>query len=162
MLQIKGRKKLKDTFIRLSTGRFRGKWLRIHGHSMEPTILADQYVLLDLNYFDTHPIERMLIVGFCHFKTGSKILIKRILGLPGEYVSINKTEIRIEAATTNITLSSNRSTLHHEIKFHIEKDSYFLLGDNLPYSTDSRQLGTIKRSSILGPLWFRLWPPKLF
>lgn len=162
MLQTTRRSKLKDAFFRFSRGNLREKWLRINGHSMEPTLFPGQYVLLDLSYFRTQPIRRSAIVGFRHEEFGTKILIKRVVGLPGERVSLEQGQIRIINTSTNKSHPFHDFGSPSEVTFRIEENSYFLLGDYPFHSTDSRTLGSIARSDILGLVWLRIWPPTLF
>ena len=82
-------------------------------------------------------------------RNGNEILIKRIIGLPGETVSASSGRIYINALS-RYTSSFPEVTLG--------EDEYFVMGDNRDNSRDSRSFGAVKKSAIQGRVCFRFWP----
>jgi signal peptidase I len=131
---------------------------------MAPTLKQGQHVLL--NTADQHAqdnrIRRGDIVAFRNAMLPGKLLIKRIIGLPGE-------KIKLEGNT--IFINGEILTEHHVSRDMIKKlpmnwstgrDEYVVLGDNRMDSLDSRRLGVIPSSNVEGKVWFRLWPLQYF
>jgi len=127
----------------------------VRGASMEPNYHDFDYLIIDeLTYRFESPVRGDVIV-FNSPMTPSQRFIKRVIGLPSETIKIQKGEILITTADNkNIDLNepylpgglftsdSNQVTL--------KSDEYFVLGDNRPYSYDSRYFGPIKRNTIIG------------
>ena len=98
-----------------------------------------------------------------NLKDGNILLLKRIIGLPGEHVEyrdsklyINGQEVEepmINAYTSNFKLES----IGYD---KIPDDYYFVVGDNRGISKDSRIIGLIKKKDIIGTTSFSLWPFK--
>jgi signal peptidase I len=91
--------------------------------------------------------------------------IKRVIGLPGETVEMQDgvvTVTRLDGTTLALRepyIAENRD-LRSFGPFTVPADSYFVMGDNRPESSDSRSsLGPIKRSDIVGKAFVKVWPP---
>lgn len=133
--------------------------VQVVGTSMVPT-LSDKQILLLKKYDKDY--ERFDIVVF---KYDNSTLIKRIIGLPGEYVEyrnsnlyINGKKIKeefIDTKTEDFTLSK----LDYK---KIPKGYYFVMGDNRSNSTDSRFIGLVSEKDIKGTSSFSLFPIKKF
>ena len=105
----------------------------VRGDSMSPTILSGDYVLVNkLAYVFSEPQRGDVIVTYSR---GGIRLVKRVAGLPGE-------EIKFD-----------------EVKNNIDPGEYFVLGDSMENSIDSRELGFIDRWDIKGKVFsvFRLY-----
>lgn len=128
--------------------------VQVDGESMYPT-LDDNQILL-LKKYD-HSYERFDIVVFNY--NNSK-LVKRIIGLPGEYVEYKNNELyinnqkldfKVDAYTYDFELS--------ELGFkEIPEDYYLVLGDNRTNSIDSRRIGLVPKENILGTTTFSIFP----
>ena len=128
--------------------------VQVDGKSMYPT-LDDNEILL-LKKYD-HSYERFDIVVF---EYNDSKLVKRIIGLPGEYVAYKDNELYInnekvyfelEAYTYDFELS--------ELGYkEIPEDYYLVLGDNRTNSIDSRRIGLIPKENILGSTTFSIFP----
>lgn len=131
----------------------------ISGHSMESTVSAGDLVLVDrLSYRFLDP-QRMDIVIFQ--RSDSTENVKRIVGLPGETVVIQNGRIYIDGVLLESDLISDISLAGiAEKPVELMEDEYFLIGDNADSSEDSRfiNVGNVKRSQILGKVWFRVLP----
>lgn len=126
----------------------------VSGHSMEPSLLDGEWLLVDkLSYHFGSP-KRGDIIVFNPPLESSQPYIKRIIGLPGEYIEIKDGRIYISndegefeyLETTDlpdISPSCNGS-------WEIPEDHYFVLGDNRPVSGDSRIFGTVPEGNIIG------------
>ncbi len=93
----------------------------------------------------------------CH---AGGIFVKRLIGLPGETVSLGADEIvRIDAKKLPepYVRPDRRGGL--EGTWVVPRGRYFFLGDNRRLSCDSRQWGSVPRSSLIGPLVATYWPP---
>lgn len=100
------------------------------------------------------------------------IYIKRVIGLPGETISYEKDQLKINGQPVEEPYLSKNIRSDHEnapytTDFTLEKltgytelpeDSYFVLGDNRRVSKDSRSFGTISRDEILGKARFVYYP----
>ena len=89
--------------------------------------------------------------------------IKRVIGLPGETVEMRDGVITIttkDAKKLRLKepyLASEKDTSPYG-PFTVPPDTYFVMGDNRPNSSDSRVRGAIKRSDIVGKAFVKVWP----
>lgn len=136
----------------------------VSGASMTPTFEDGDYLIVDqLSYRFDEP-RRGEVVVFKYPRDPSKYFIKRIIGLPGETVSINKGIVTITNETTKTTLiepyviykSGGNGT------YSLGEHEYFVMGDNRPASSDSRVWGALPEENITGRALLRLYPPSDF
>lgn len=132
--------------------------LQIEGKSMEPTLVNGDIVLLTKTVnFDRGEL--------CGFSWNNKLLIKRVIGLPGDWIEID----------TDGTVYLNGEQLDEpyaeqlavgecdlEFPFQVPQEQYFVLGDMRESSIDSRNtlIGCVEKDQIVGKVFFRIWPFK--
>ena len=135
---------------------------QVVGPSMYPTFNEGDVVVLNKFVYRFKDVRRGEIISFKN--SGSKYLIKRVIGLPGETVEIKDNKIYIDEKALNEYYLKNidmedfsLSDLGYD---EIPQDMYFVLGDNRSNSQDSRdpKIGLIKKSDILGRVKYRIWP----
>ncbi len=137
-----------------------GGQVRIIGQSMTPCLSGGDMVLMDRLAYDLGDPRRFDIVVFS--RGDRKDNVKRVIGLPGETVQITGGSIYIdgERLETDGSMDSVSLAGLAEDPVLLEKDEYFLMGDNQDSSDDSRfaNVGNVKRSQISGKVWFRVLP----
>ena len=85
--------------------------------------------------------------------------VKRVIGLPGETVSISKGYVYINGDRLEEPyISENRRKIEDMQPVTLGEDEYFVMGDNRAGSSDSRSVGPLKRDDILGKAVFKIWP----
>ncbi len=134
--------------------------------SMQPTLLEGDVVVIDQKFFKLTGIDRFDIVIFKYDGLGNeeKMLIKRVVGMPGETIEINDGELYINDQILECDLeiaTINKNTPNME-KQTIPQDSYFVLGDNRVSSVDSRRFGSVEFDDIEGKAMFRMRPISRF
>jgi signal peptidase I len=135
----------------------------VSGPSMDPTFHDGQYLIVDeLSYRFSAP-KRDEVVIFNHPKEKGKVLIKRIIGLPGETLEFNGDHLIIKSAENPKGFELDQSFVKNVFPepkrtVVLGPTEYFALGDNRPISYDSRSWGTITQKDLIGRPLFRLWP----
>jgi signal peptidase I len=141
--------------VNFATGRF-----RIEGSSMEPSMHPNQYVLVDkVTYMLTAP-QRGDVVVFNYPLATERDFIKRVIGLPGETISISSGVVSINGeplAEPYIAAAPNYNNT-----WALGPDEYFVLGDNRNSSSDSHTWGPLHRQYLIGRAIFVYWPPTLW
>ena len=132
--------------------------LQIEGTSMSPTLANGDIVLLT----KTTSFDRGEL---CGFSWNNKLLIKRVIGLPGDWIEID----------TDGTVYLNGEQLDEpyaeqlavgecdlEFPFQVPQEQYFVLGDMRESSIDSRNtlIGCVEKDQIVGKVFLRIWPFK--
>lgn len=130
--------------------------LQIAGTSMEPTLNNGDIVVL----VKTSKLERGDLCGFSY---SNKILIKRVIGLPGDEIVVdNDGYVYINGYLLEEPYISDRGLGECDIEFPftVPENTYFLMGDHRSTSIDSRStvIGCIPTEQIVGKLFFRVWP----
>lgn len=124
----------------------------MQGYSMSPNINNRDIVFVNRLYKNFMQLHRFDIIVF---NINGKDSIKRIIGLPGDRIKISSSNIYInDILVENEFLSSSLSS-YMDTNVYIGKDEYYVLGDNLDSSRDSRfeEIGNIHRSQIIGKVW---------
>ncbi len=152
----------------------------VAGASMENTFDNWDYLITDRLSYEISPPNRGDVVVFClphagecsFFKrilhqqwSAPRTLIKRVIGLPGETVSVEGNTIRIVNAAhpEGFTLDEPYLVQEHlggpsNVTTTLASDQYFVMGDNRRVSSDSRTWGTLPRENIIGHVLVRLFP----
>ncbi len=143
---------------------------QVNGQSMEPNFHSGEYVLTDKVGYQTGEIRRGDIVVFhapeasgCPAGTGCDF-IKRVLGVPGDTISVHDNAIWINGQQLpepyipeeNYTKAGEYTANGREIS--LQENEYMVIGDNRPYSSDSRVWGPIGKEAIVGRAFFRYLP----
>ena len=130
--------------------------LRVTGTSMNPTLKNDEVLLCN----KLADIERGDIVAFYY---NSKVLIKRVIGLPGDVIDIAEdgtVYVNGEMLDEPYVSALAFGEADQEFPVQVQESRYFLCGDNRPISIDSRSttIGCIAEENIIGVVFFRVLP----
>jgi len=133
----------------------------VKGQSMEPTFFERDYLIIDeITYRFREPVRGEVVVFKSPVNTDH--YLKRIIGLPGERIKIEEGKVIIYNTEYPrgwvLDESYLEDTTPGSISVTLGDDEYFVLGDNRDASFDSRRFGSIKRSDLVGRVWFRGWP----
>lgn len=132
--------------------------VEVIGSSMENNLFDGQILILNKIGYNINGIKRFDIIVI---KTDEKI-IKRVIGLPGEYVSYKNNKLYINEKEVQDNYSDDETkdfTLEDICDCDKIPEGYYLvLGDNRDISKDSRYIGLIPENEILGKTSFRIWP----
>jgi len=136
----------------------------VRGASMEPNFHDNEYLIIDeITYRFSDP-KRGDVVVVKDPQKPSEFFIKRIVGLPGEEISIQSGEIYISAGSDAKSAILNEGYLNMNVStsgnitIQLTDEQYYILGDNRSVSLDSRTFGPIPRDLIVGRAWLRVWP----
>jgi len=136
----------------------------VSGASMDNTFENGQYLIVDqLSYYLDDPARGDVVI-FRYPRDPSKYFIKRVIGLPGDTITIEESNVTIinEANPDGFTLnepyvqSMEVAAPRTEVMGPRE---YFVMGDNRDQSSDSRVWGVLQEERIIGRAWLRLFPP---
>lgn len=134
----------------------------VDGASMYPTFEHLDYLIVDELVYRFHTPERGDVIVFRYPANPSIFYIKRIIGLPGETLSITRGVVRVttesgETFTLPETYIKSEDATYTR-KISLNDDEYFVMGDNRPNSSDSRVWGPLPAKDIIGRVDVRLFP----
>jgi signal peptidase I len=136
----------------------------VDGESMHPTFENLDYLIVDELVYDFHAPARGDVIVFRYPNDPSLFYIKRIIGLPGETVSINKGIVTITTVDGKNSTLSEPYIVNEDATYTknvtLNAGDYFVMGDNRPNSSDSRVWGSLPRNDIIGRVDLRLLPVK--
>ncbi|MBU6323271.1 MAG: signal peptidase I [Patescibacteria group bacterium] len=134
----------------------------VEGESMHPTFENGDYLIVDELTYRFEKPQRGDVITFRYPGDPSIFYIKRIIGLPGETVAINRGVVSItkpDGTTLTLTepyIAAEDATYTKTTT--LGPDQYFMMGDNRPNSSDSRVWGPLPENDIMGRVIFRLLP----
>jgi signal peptidase I len=132
--------------------------------SMQPTLFENNYIFLSKQAYNFGDPKRGDIVVFhtnlTTQKGEEKLLIKRIIGLPGDKISIIEGDVYINDTKQNEGYTMDGFTSGYLEDFVVPENKVFAMGDNRAVSLDSRspEIGCIDIDNIIGKAFFRLYP----
>jgi signal peptidase I len=145
----------------------------ISGPSMETTLYQPNRVLVNKLSYRLHGVNRGDVVVFDRVTSnGESIqhddLIKRVVGLPGEKISISKCVVYVNKVALEEPYLDTRDTEQVNLNDRcnqpemaevlVPQKQVFVLGDNRPQSMDSRNFGPVDEDRIVGRAFVVLWP----
>lgn len=130
--------------------------LQIYGSSMAPT-LNEGEIVLSLKGSDFSQGDLIA------FYIGNKILVKRCIALPGQWVDIDEAgNVYIDGVLLDEPYLTERAfgDANIELPYQVPENRYFCMGDHRSTSVDSRhtEIGCISDEQIVGKIVFRIWP----
>ena len=145
----------------------------ISGPSMEATMFQDNRVLVNKLSYRLHDIHRGDVVVFDRVTVDGEVvqhddLIKRVIGLSGETISIKDCQVFIDGKLLpepylndyDLAQSSldDRCRVPLMEETLIPENHLFVMGDNRPQSFDSRMFGSIEQNLVVGRAFVIIWP----
>ena len=142
--------------IRLAVQNF-----NIDGHSMEPSLHNTELILVDKWSYHFHTPGRGDVIVFVSPPDPTQDYIKRIIGLPGDVITIQDTTVIVNGKPLKefYVKPQNQGDPYPPFTNRvIPANSYFVLGDNRNGSSDSRDWGCVPRKNIIGRAALVYWP----
>ncbi|MHA2253686.1 MAG: signal peptidase I [Candidatus Kariarchaeaceae archaeon] len=127
--------------------------IEVIGDSMSPTLIPDSLILIKKIEYQ-NPYRGMIVT----FDFKGKSHIKRVIGLPSEFVEVEEGMVRINDHSINERYLLRPRKGHGYNSWILDSDAYILLGDNGLKSRDSRKLGPISRELITHRVIGKIWP----
>ena len=130
--------------------------LQIYGSSMTPTLNEGEVVVS----VKGSSFKQGDLIAFYY---GNKILVKRCIATPGQWVDIDEDgNVYIDGKRLNEPYVKEKAFGDCDIKlpYQVPEDRYFCMGDHRETSVDSRNssVGCISKEQIIGRIFFRIWP----
>jgi signal peptidase I len=133
--------------------------VQVEGNSMMPRLVNQERIFINKFIYRVEPIRRGDIVVFRCPVDPSKSYIKRVVGLPGEWVEIKEGRVQINGQRLDEPYLSPADVDQQSYPpVRVEPDHYYVLGDRRGFSNDSRVWGTVERRLIYGKAVFVYWP----
>jgi len=137
---------------------------QVKGASMEPTFLSGEYIFTSKITYKFRPMQKGDVVIFKSPKNPDIEYIKRVMGLPGDKVLVQNSEVYINGQQISENYISAKTNLweggflKEGVTVTIPDGFIFVMGDNRPRSSDSREFGPININSIIGQVFYRYFP----
>jgi signal peptidase I len=133
----------------------------VDGHSMQPTFEDADRLIVSRIHFLFSPPQRgdVIVLNSVNPRDPETMLIKRVIGLPGERLEIIDKQVHINGQVLDepYTLEDCRTRCTDEV-WELGASEYFVMGDNRNHSSDSRSFGVVNIDHIVGRVVFRYWP----
>ncbi|GHO74109.1 hypothetical protein KSD_18800 [Ktedonobacter sp. SOSP1-85] len=142
--------------IRLAVQNF-----NIDGQSMEPNFHNQQFIFVDKWSYLFHPPRRGDVIVFAAPPEPDQDYIKRVVGLPGDVITIQGTTVFVNGKALSETyIDPHRQGNPYApiVNMVIPQGDYFVLGDNRAGSSDSRAWGCVPKQNLVGQAAFVFWP----
>jgi signal peptidase I len=131
--------------------------VRVDGFSMIPSLQNGEYVLVSRLAYKIDAPQRGDIIVFGLPVDQSQDLIKRVIGLPGETVSIRDNKVMINGIPLEEPYIAQAPLYSSE--WTVPEGQLFVLGDNRNDSKDSHQWGFLPLENVIGKALLIYWPP---
>src|SRR6266496_6110757 len=144
--------------------RFAVQIFNIEGRSMEPSLHDQELILVDKWTYLFRAPARGDVIVFIAPPQPSQDYIKRVIGLPGDVVTIQNTTVIVDGVTlkeTYVDPNNNRGNIVESkpvSNMVVPPNDYFVLGDNRDGSSDSRTWGFVPKQNIIGRAALVYWP----
>src|ERR1700694_4870557 len=142
--------------------RFAVQNFNVEGTSMEPRLHNGELILVDKWTYLFHPPQRGDVIVFVAPPDPAQDYVKRIIGLPGDKITINGITVIVDGVTLNETYvaqinqgNNSGATIQNTL---VPPNMYFVLGDDRGRSSDSRYWGFVPRQNIIGRAALVYWP----
>jgi signal peptidase I len=129
----------------------------VRGSSMTPSIQDGDRIVVDHLSYVMGEVRRGDVVVLRYPLDPTLDYIKRVIGLPGERVRLAGGRVWIdgEELVEPYVAAADPAT---RLETTVAPGHYFVLGDNRPHSSDSREFGLVPRELLVGRVDLRVWP----
>jgi signal peptidase I len=139
---------------------FVGQATRVEGQSMEPGLHSDQRLVVEKLSYRFHGPRRFDVVVLRLPSQGEELLIKRVVGLPGETIEIRNGQVYVNEAALDEGFVVGNTRPGRQGRVTVPPLHVYVLGDNRNHSNDSRSFGPVPIENIVGRAWLSYWPPE--
>jgi signal peptidase I len=139
---------------------FIGQATRVEGQSMEPNLHSDQRLVVEKVSYRVHGPQRFDVVVLQAPKQDDELLIKRVVGLPGETVDFRDGRVYINGEMLDEPWVAGETRPGQDSSVLVPPLHVLVLGDNRNHSNDSRSFGPVPIENVVGRAWISYWPPE--
>lgn len=143
--------------------RFAIQNFNVDGQSMEPNLHNTELILVDKWTYLFRPPARGDVIVFVAPPHPDMDYVKRVIGIPGDVITIRNTTVIVDGVTLNESYVDPRNqgnlfAYKNITNWVVPANEYFVLGDNRAVSSDSRDWGYVPKQNIIGRAAFVYWP----
>jgi signal peptidase I len=133
--------------------------VQVEGTSMLPELKDHERIAVSRFAYHFESIQRGDIIVFHYPLDPAESFVKRVIGLPGDWVSIKGGQVFVNGKRlTEPYIQPAYFDRETYAPVHVPPDHYYVLGDRRNFSNDSRDWGTVPRKYIYGKAVFAYWP----
>lgn len=138
---------------------------QVKGASMDPTFGSGDYIFTSKIAYKMRFFHRGDVVVFKSPSNPDIEYIKRVIGLPGDVVMVKDSEVFVNGIQLKEDYIASKTNLweggysKNGVGSTVADGMLFVMGDNRPRSSDSREFGPITQESVIGQVFYRYFPP---
>jgi len=144
--------------IALQINVFVGQATRVEGQSMEPSLHTNQRLVVEKLSYRFHGPKRFDVVVLKVASQANELLIKRVIGLPGETVEVKDGKVYIDGRPLDEPFLAGDTRPGRHGRVVVPPLHVYVMGDNRDHSNDSRSFGPVPIDNIVGRAWISYWP----
>lgn len=134
--------------------------VRVDGYSMRPTLEDGEFVLVNKLSYRFGEVKRGDIIVFHFPMNPQEELIKRVIGLPGDRVTVRDQRVYVNGQALSEPYIAQ--TPLYQGEWTVTDGHYFVLGDNRNNSNDSKDWGLLPAENVVGKAILIYWPPSMW
>lgn len=138
---------------------------QVSGDSMFPTYKNKEYILTNLIGLRFHEPKKGDVVVFHSPSDAEKDFIKRVMASPGDtiyikegFVYVNNAKVDESSYLKEDVRTYGGNFMKEDVPVSVPEGNYIVMGDNRPFSSDSREWGYLPKEKIIGESLFVYWP----
>lgn len=171
LLSDKAKKEIREWIVSLATAvivvlllrTFLFTIIRVDGPSMSDTLLDGDKLFVTIADMRADGPERFDVI-ICKYPNRSDQYVKRVIGLPGDTISVKQGVLYVNGEAVEEPFLSDARTVRFDKgsnnfgPIEISEGEYFVMGDNRDNSNDSRNVGVITDEMVIGKVRYIIWP----